>query len=317
MRAVPFIWTLLAVLVLAVVGCSYDKGVASSPGDYGGDGTYAVEEAERYARDEAQTYGGGEYDFADDVVDGEALAPEGASMSSRARSKQSSLIDRRESFDAPKDAPNPELDNDADTKPKPRASTATRRGGQGEASAPPPSTRRRQVIYTASMQISVYRVDEAVDYAEVLPAQLGGWIQERANNLIILRVPAAELDRAMELLAEQGVVEERTLQAYDVTDQYTDLDSRIRILAETKAQLDKLLAQAKTVEQALEVRKALDAVTMELELAQARMRELASAIAFSTLVVRFSARGPAEDLPSSNDPFPWVTNLGVETTEYR
>jgi hypothetical protein len=89
------------------------------------------------------------------------------------------------------------------------------------------------------------------------------------------------------------------------------------VLTEMHAQLTRLLALAKTVEQALEVRRALDEITMELEVARARMRELSKSIAFSTLIVQFMARGPGVAIPSSNDPFPWVVELGVEATEYR
>ena len=62
---------------------------------------------------------------------------------------------------------------------------------------------------------------------------------------------------------------------------------------------------------------ALDQITLELELARAQMRELSKSIAFSTLILRFVEQGPAVSVPSSNDPFGWVDELGVEITEYR
>ena len=50
-----------------------------------------------------------------------------------------------------------------------------------------------------------------------------------------------------------------------LTAEYVDLESRIKVLRETQTQLLDLLGKAKTVEEALHVRKALDQVTMELE----------------------------------------------------
>ena len=50
---------------------------------------------------------------------------------------------------------------------------------------------------------------------------------------------------------------------------------------------------------------------------RAQMRELAKSIAFSTLILRFVERGPTQDIPNHNDPFPWVDELGVEATDYR
>jgi hypothetical protein len=39
-------------------------------------------------------------------------------------------------------------------------------------------------------------------------------------------------------------------------------------------------------------------------------------IDFSTLTLILSERG-VDAVPSSNDPFPWVDELGAEATEYR
>ena len=291
---------LLACLALCLVvsaGCDKRSGGTSAPLEYMTDAA----ESEAY------------YDFENDSIDGEVLSVEGANLSSRGRSRHGGMVDVRGSFDASPEPP----------KPSPSAPSTAPLTAEVDTSVDPPSqdpvptAAKRQVIYTATMQISVYEVAAAVDTAEALPDRLGGWVQQRDDTMLVLRIPAAELDAAMELLAGLGVVDRRTLEALDVTAQYTDLDGRIRVLSEMQIQLGKLLTKAKTVAEALEIRKALDAVTLELERARTHMRSLAESIAFSTLVVRFVARGPAHELPSSNDPFPWTVSLGVEVTEYR
>ncbi|HLT38885.1 MAG TPA: DUF4349 domain-containing protein [Enhygromyxa sp.] len=174
----------------------------------------------------------------------------------------------------------------------------------------------RQVIYTATLQVAVFDRDAAIALAESLPERWGGWIDSRYDYQITLRVPAERLFEAIELIAELGVVLGKTLQADDVTAEYVDLESRIRVLEEIVAHLEMLLKQATTVEQALKIRLELDRMRIELEAARARMRQLSELIDFSTLTLYFSERGP-DALPSSNDPFPWVDKLGVEITEYR
>ena len=114
-----------------------------------------------------------------------------------------------------------------------------------------------------------------------------------------------------------GNVEGRSLQAMDVTAEYVDLESRIKVLKDTQEQLLSLLKKAKTVEEALHVRRALDEITMQLEVALGRMRQLQNMISFSTLTVDLLERGPNTPIPSSNDPFPWVDTLGIEATEWR
>jgi hypothetical protein len=178
-------------------------------------------------------------------------------------------------------------------------------------------TNKRQIIYTASMQVSVYDVTHAIEVVENLPSRFGGWLHQRVDNQVVLRVPAARLKEVMAVVAELGVVDYRLLEALDVTAEYTDLESRIRVLEQMQAHLEALLVKAVSVEQALEIRRALDEITLELESARAQMREMAKSIAFSTLVLRLVERGPTNELPTRNDPFPWVDQLGVEATDYR
>lgn len=175
----------------------------------------------------------------------------------------------------------------------------------------------REIIYIAGMQISVYNLENAMTTVEALPETYGGWVHMRTQNQLVLRLPAIHLKPVMALLSKIGVVEARTLQAQDVTAEYVDLESRIKVLRDTQTQLLDLLGKAKTVEEALHVRRALDQVTMELEVALGRMRQLSDLIAYSTLTVTLIERGPQDSIPTSNDPFRWVDTLGVEATEWR
>ncbi len=175
----------------------------------------------------------------------------------------------------------------------------------------------RQIIYNASLGIGVYDLQRAMVAAETLPERYDGWIHMRTEGQVIMRLPAAGLRKAMDELGELGIVQSRSLQAEDVTAEYVDLESRIEVLVDTQVQLLALLEKAKTVEEALHVRRALDDVTLELEAALGRMRQLTNLVSFSTLTVYLYELGPTQPIPSSNDPFPWVDELGVETTEWR
>lgn len=298
---------LVGLLVLST-GCKPMTGSAEAPGDYAD-----YREYDAYADEDGDYAGAG----------GGAVYDEELSMVVAEASRERKAVSR----DSKRRAKNDRNQGPPPVEPAPPAGD-----GQGEPEPAPvsespdePESRddghrdvgKRQVIYTAGMAIAVYDRKQAVEYAESLPDRLGGWLHARHDDLVVLRIPAERLDEAMDLLAELGEVTDRTLIAEDVTAAYTDLESRIRVLEEMQAQLEQLLERAKTVEQALEVRQALDAITMELELARTQMREMAKAIAFSTLTVRFDQKGPAHDIPSSNDPFGWVDGLGVETTEYR
>lgn len=175
----------------------------------------------------------------------------------------------------------------------------------------------RHIIYTATMQVSVFNLKDATERAEAMPNKYGGYVQNMSGSYFVLRIPSAKLRAAMDELAGLGIVDARTLDAQDVTEEFLDIETRITVLEGTQKQMLELLTKARTVEEALQVRQALDSITMELEVLKGRLRRLESLTEFSTLTLNLVERGPHNTIPSSNDPFPWVDELGVEATEWK
>ncbi len=279
-------WLALVGLLLAPLGCHKD-GASASPGDYRN-----FEQAEY-----SKSAGGESYYEAGLVATGDTIAPE------REYAADSRNADEWSSSPA-----------------KPPEPSGVKQGGQSEPDDPNAANQPdhgRHIIYDASMQLAVYEFDETIEFAENIPDRYGGWVQSRYDYMITLRIPAARLREVMDELATLGVVLSKTLQASDVTAEYTDLESRITVLEQMREQLELLLVQAKTVEDSLKVRQELERVNIELEAAKTRMRQLAELIGFSTLTINLVQRGSGNDLPSSNDPFPWVDELGVENTEFQ
>lgn len=258
------------------------------------------------------------YDFEDDMAEGDYMEPEGAALMA---SPGAGERQRRELGKLEDKARTKVASNTAAPEPDPADGGEAGTGGSEPAVAKGDEESEkkhgREIIYVAGMHISVYDLETAATSVETIPDRYGGWLHQRSSTQLVLRIPAAKLKSVMAELAELGVVEAQTLQAQDVTAEYVDLESRIKVLRETQTQLLELLGKAKTVEEALHVRNALDDVTMELEVALGRMRQLSDLISFSTLTVTLVERGPQQVLPTSNDPFRWVDELGVDATEWR
>jgi hypothetical protein len=314
-------WRVFAPLALVfALGCSKGADTMAYPGEAHG---YAAELPPAATIDITGAAGhdddynnGGEYDFSEDIAnfDGNSRAERSvmASTGSRARAQFSTVSPPA------RDAKGKANEEAKKSKAAAEAAAAAENAEPGE-SKPKPDDKDhgRQIIYVAGMQIAVYNLETSMATLEAIPDTYGGWVHMRSQTQVVLRLPAHQLKPAMAMLAKIGNVEARTLQAQDVTAEYVDLDSRITVLRDTQTQLLDLLSKAKTVEEALHVRRALDEVTLELEVALGRMRQLSDLIAFSTLTVSLSERGPQDSIPTSNDPFRWVDSLGVEATEWR
>lgn len=292
---------LAAAFVLSSVGCarSAAESAAASPG--GARGYGAGDQADMAVAEAAPM---ADYDGADDYGRRAEYKPQPAAATTSLGAP------------APPRQPAPAAAKPEPSTPSKDPSEPAVTAGQGDDKKEPQKQFARQIIYTAEMVISCFKLEDAMQRAEALTLEAGGYVQTMSHGYFVLRIPAAQLRRVMEDLGKLGVVASRSLQAQDVTQEYVDLTTRIRVLRETQGQLIALLKQARNVEEALQVRRSLDAITLELEQAMGRLRLLENQIGFSTLTLRLSERGPQNAIPSSNDPFPWVDALGVEATEW-
>ena len=305
--AKPAVWIVLAATLVGLPACSKlsASSDAVSPGAAPDDTAYA-----------GRDYGGdGEMD---------QMAPQAESMSIAAPEEpRSGLFARRAER---KDAKRISTDAARESSPSAPIPTSAEPGAQpdpgaqaepAQEAAPETEDEARHIIYTAGMRIAVFNVQDALATAESLPERYGGYVQSMTDSQVVLRLPTKSLREVMSSLSGYGNVEQRWLRSQDVTAEFTDIESRLKALEKTHTQLLELLGKARTVEEALKVREALDRVSAELEVLKGRMRQLENMTTYSTLTLDFYERGPHTPTPSSNDPFPWVDSLGVENTEWK
>ncbi len=181
------------------------------------------------------------------------------------------------------------------------------RGG-GAANAPGAPAQQpaaqRLVIKTANVAIQVENVSQAEAQIRSRTEQLGGYVvsvqtygsDAEMSSQITFRVPAATFDQALsgvEGLAHK--VLSRSVSGDDVTEEFVDLESRLRNLEATRDRLLTLLNQATDVEDALQVNQALSDVQGQIEQIQGRMKYLRDSAAFSTITVDLD---PVPPLPT-------------------
>jgi len=152
----------------------------------------------------------------------------------------------------------------------------------------------RRVITTAYRTVKVKDVEAGYDKAVQMVAAAGGFVQsshfekgteeqERKAELV-LKVPAANLGKVMDETKTLGEVLLTRTQGEDVTEQWVDLDSRIRNLKkEEDVLLDIMARQAKNLTEVLNVERELARVRGDIEQSEGRMRMLSEQVALATL----------------------------------
>lgn len=167
------------------------------------------------------------------------------------------------------------------------------------------------LVYTAAITMAVYQVEPSLDGVDRIARDAGGYLSVRQDTSITVRVPRDRFDDAIARIEKLGDVTHRDIKAQDVTDEYVDLQARLKNAYAVRDRLSDLLTRA-AVKDAIEIEKELGRVTEDIERMEGRMKLLRDQIAFSTITVSFTPLAPDRVRESSMlDAFPWLQNLGL------
>jgi hypothetical protein len=143
----------------------------------------------------------------------------------------------------------------------------------------------RMIIRTVTMTLAVGNVQEAFHTVEQIVAEQNGYLPssqirqdgDRMTATMTLRVPAdpATYQMTLERLRKVAdrVIDEQA-QAQDVTEEYVDIDARLRTLKASEENLLALLAKATRVEDNLQIQRELTNVRSQIEQIQGRKQAL-------------------------------------------
>jgi len=154
----------------------------------------------------------------------------------------------------------------------------------------------RMVIRTANLSIVVKDTDEALDSVRAMVKGYGGYVADSnqwysAEQLyaeVTLRVPSESLDALLDDLAELAVrVESQRVSGDDVTEEYVDLQARLRNLEATEEELRALLTEVREnrakAEDILAVHRELTSIRGQIESLEGRKKYLEQMTALSTV----------------------------------
>lgn len=171
----------------------------------------------------------------------------------------------------------------------------------------------RSVVRTAHVTVEVADPAAAVREIRTTATAAGGLVaEEQADDTgarLVLRVPAADLDRLVEEVTANRTVPARSGRVEDVTEQVVDLDARVASQQASVNRVRALLAEAESIGDVVAVESELARREAELQSLRSRLEMLRDQVALATLVVEL--RGP--DTPGADDPTPlgFLAGLGA------
>lgn len=195
----------------------------------------------------------------------------------------------------------------------PTTDTMSDEAGQ-DAGLPLPQVLDRKIIRTANLELEVKDVSAAVTQVEDVAVTAGGFVSKSSvfidessesdggddeaskrteTATVTIRVPAEAYRSAVSHLRDvaEEVMSESS-EASEVTEEYTDLQARLRNQKATEAQLLELLTKAEKIPDILTVQDRINQVRLEIEQIQGRINVLDDLTDLATITVKLATVVP-------------------------
>ena len=148
----------------------------------------------------------------------------------------------------------------------------------------------RIAIRRAELTLEVDDVAKAAAAAAQVAEARGGFaenqtVTDERTGWVSLRVPAERLDESLAALAALGREKSRSVSSEDVTEQYLDLETRLRNARELRDRLRALLAKGTTVTDLVAVETELARVQTEIESMDGQLTRLKGQVDLATVTV--------------------------------
>ncbi len=178
-------------------------------------------------------------------------------------------------------------------------------GGGGSLGGPGVPSIGPSVIKTAAVQVAVpeQELGEALGAATGIAARHGGFVESKTvddagdrSGVVVMRVPADEFEGALQELEDAGDTVRENVSGQDVSEEFVDLEARLRNWRTQEAVLLRLMERAKTVAGTIRVQSELSVVQLETEKIRGRLRFLEDQASFGTISATYVTTGaPATD----------------------
>ena len=170
-------------------------------------------------------------------------------------------------------------------------------GVGGDAGLPQAADIERKIIYTVSLDLIVKDTEASVEEIQRVAGDLGGFIaqssvwreEDHPRATMTVRVPADKLDEAVTRFRALAVdVEKQNVGSEEVTEEYVDLEGRLKNEQRTESELLELLksrSETGKTEDILEVYRELSSCRSRIEQIQGRMKYLDNLSALATIQI--------------------------------
>jgi hypothetical protein len=177
-----------------------------------------------------------------------------------------------------------------------------------------PAISPRKMIYKANVQVEIEQYARARSALTSLVTRYQGYIlsssdyetDKEKGGSIVVRIPQAGFSSFLDELDKLATkIPVRSIEGQDVTEEYVDLDSRLKARQAVEARLLQFMAEAKKTEDLLKISADLAKVQEEIEQIKGRMRYLDENVSYSTIAITLVEKKVTATLDDVTDASVW------------
>ena len=160
--------------------------------------------------------------------------------------------------------------------------------------AEPPS--EQKIIKESYLRFASNNLDETYQNIIKLVKENNGYLQNDESNKgygeltrrLVVKIPAQNFQKTIDsITAKVEYFDTKTVTATDVTEEFVDLEARLKAKRTLEVRYLELLQKANNVKEVLEIEKELSSIREEIEAKEGRLKYLQSRVAFSTISIEF------------------------------
>ena len=162
-----------------------------------------------------------------------------------------------------------------------------------------PEDQEQKLIKESYLRFETQDIDKTYGEIADYVSTHKGYIQsdEQGKNYnelsreLIIRIPAEHFQKTIDAISKNvSFFDSKRISSTDVTEEFIDLEARLKAKRTLEHRYLALLAKAQNVKDILEIEKELSAIREEIEAREGRLKYLENRVSYSTLTVNFYKR---------------------------
>jgi len=154
----------------------------------------------------------------------------------------------------------------------------------------------RKIIKEGEISFETSNLKETESLITRSVTEMGGYVandnvfnsEGRTTHRMTTRVPADKFDLLLKTISESAKkLDRKTISSLDVTEEYIDVEARIKTKKELESRYKELLLKAETVQDLLAIEKEMGILRTEIESIEGRLRYLQDRVSLSSLTIEF------------------------------